>query len=100
MQKVKVHVGFGRDWLTETSIQYFISWGGHEHLVDSHLVYSFLQASAESMGLREYKVVIKFTVSYPPDLVFGTKATTNQIYDELAQPIVQAVMEGINGEQV
>ena len=35
---------------------------------------------------------------FSTDHVFGTSVTTDHIYQKLAEPIVEGVMEGINGE--
>ncbi len=41
-----------------------------------------------------------FTALPCVDHVFGTSATTDTLYNKLAKPIVEGVMEGINGESL
>ena len=35
-----------------------------------------------------------------PDKVFGPQATTVEVYDVAAKPVVKAAMEGVNGKEV
>ncbi len=41
-----------------------------------------------------------FTALPCVDHVFGISATTDTLYKKLAKPIVEGVMEGINGESL
>lgn len=34
-----------------------------------------------------------------PDKVFGPQATTMDVYDVAARPVVKAAMEGVNGKE-
>lgn len=34
-----------------------------------------------------------------PDKVFGPQATTIEVYDVAAKPVVKAAMEGVNGKE-